>query len=631
MQFQTDKIRNIAIIAHVDHGKTTLVDAFLKQTKTFRENEVAFSQTTIMDSNDLERERGITILAKNTSVFFKDYKINIIDTPGHSDFGGEVERVLNMADGAILVVDAQEGTMPQTRFVLKNALDLGLKIIVVINKIDKRFADVKRATDKIHDLFLDLATDDDQLNFPILYAIARDGKVFLEMPECTEDPNGDKHFPDGDIKPLLEKVIEFIPSPTNQSEGTLQMQITNLEYDAHLGNLFLGKVIRGVVKLGQGITMIGVDGSKEVGRISKIYLSKGLARESVEDAVCGEIVSISGLKNPKVGSTVCDSSNIEVLPDIKISEPSLKIKIEPNTSPLAGRDGKFVTSRQILERLNKEMLTNVAMKLEVKGESEFIVSGRGELHLGILIEKLRREGYEFQVSKPEVIYKEVDGKVHEPEEKVYIDVPNEFTGAITTELATRSAELQSMELDDKNIYHFEYLVTTENLLGLRSALLTNTKGTAVINTFFNSYVPVKVHSKKTRKGVLISSESGKAFDYALEFTQERGALFIKGQDEIYEGMIVGINKFDQDMEVNPCKERHKTGVRISHIDIDVPLITPIEVNLDFALTFIEKDELLEVTPTALRLRKKYLTKTQRDVSKRGSKTIIAQQILEGKQ
>ncbi|MEI6886880.1 MAG: translational GTPase TypA [bacterium] len=627
MQISTDKIRNIAIIAHVDHGKTTLVDAFLKQTSTFRSNEQEMSQTTIMDSNDLERERGITILAKNTSVFYKDHKINIIDTPGHADFGGEVERVLNMAEGAILLVDAQEGTMPQTKFVLKNALSLGLKLIVVINKIDKRFADVDKTLGKIHDLFLDLVTEDHQLDFPVLYAVSREGKVFTEMPEFTVNEAGDKVFPEADIKPLLDEIIKFFPAPDNNTEKPFQMQVSNLDYDAHLGNLVIGKVVQGTPKLGQAVSMIESDTKTIQSRITKLFTSNGLKKEAIEEAVCGDIISLSGFKDARVGSTICDISIKERLPDIKITEPSLKIKFEPNTSPFAGREGKYVTSRQILERLQKEMLTNVAMKLDVIGESEFIVSGRGELHLGILIEKIRREGYEFQISKPEVIYKIEDGKIMEPQEILYIDVPDEFIGAITNELAGREAEMIAMEMEDNHMVRFSYKITTRELLGLRGALLTQTKGTAVINNFFDGYVAKRHDIAESRKGVLVSSESGKAFDYALEMVQERGALFIKGQDEIYEGMIIGINRYDIDMDVNPCKERHKTGVRISHIEIDVPLTTPIELTLDFALTFINSDELLEVTPSILRLRKKYLTKTQRDIALRGSKTDIAKKIL----
>lgn len=622
----TDKIRNIAIIAHVDHGKTTLVDAFLKQTETFRQNQDEMNQTTILDNNDLERERGITILAKNVSVFYKDIKINIIDTPGHADFGGEVERVLNMADGAILLVDAQEGTMPQTSFVLRNALKLGLKIIVLINKIDKRFAEVESTLEKIHNLFLDLATEEAQLNFPVLYSISRDGKVFEKYPEIKIE-NGEKVFPDADIRPLLDTIIEYVPSPKDNSDQPFQMQITNIDYDTHLGSMVVGKILNGQPKNGQAITMIDKSGEKTTGRITKLFTTNGLSRESIEVGVCGDIVSLSGLKDVKVGATICDNSKVEALKDIEISEPSIKIRFEPNTSPMAGREGKFVTSRQILERLQKEMQTNVAMRLEVIGESEFIVSGRGELHLSILIENLRREGYEFQIGKPEVILKTIDGITCEPQEILYIDVDDTYIGKITEELATRKAEMLSMDTDSSGKVRFSYKIRTKALLGLRSNLLTLTKGTAVINSFFDSFVPFEKSADKTRKGVLVSMITGKAFDYALEMVQERGALFIKGQDDVYEGMIVGINKFDTDMEVNPCREKHKTGVRIAHIEKDVPLVPPIELTLEFALTFIESDELLEVTPTSLRLRKKYLTKTQRSLAERGANTDVARKLL----
>lgn len=626
----TSKLRNIAIIAHVDHGKTTLVDAFLKQTATFRANEEAMNQTTIMDNNDLERERGITILAKNISIFYKEHQINVIDTPGHADFGGEVERVLGMADGAILLVDSQEGAMPQTRFVLKNALRLGLKIIVLVNKIDKRFADVEKTVNKIHDLFLDLVEDESQLDFPILYSISREGKVFEEMPEFTVNANDEKIFPEGDIKPLLDKVLNFFEAPKDYSDKPLQIQISNIDFDPHLGNLVIGKVIQGKPVLNQSIVMASHNGERFQTRITKLFTTKGLKRIPVETALCGDIVSLSGIKSPIVGATICDINHIEMLPEIKISEPSLKIKMEANTSPFAGREGKFVTARQILERLQKEMLTNVAMKLEVNGESEFIISGRGELHLSILIENLRREGYEFQIGKPEVIYKQIDGKWHEPREIVYIDVPEEHIGVITQELAIRNGDMQSMEIDDLHQAHLIYKVTTQGLLGLRSTLLNNTKGTAIINNFFDCYVPKDNSLKKNRKGVIISMETGKAFDYALDYVQERGELFINGQEEIYEGMIIGINKFENDMEVNPCVEKHKTGHRVSHVEKDTPLIPPIPVTLEFALTFIEEDELLEVTPTKLRLRKKYLTKTQRSVASRGGTSDTAKKILEGK-
>lgn len=621
----TKDLRNIAIIAHVDHGKTTLVDGFLKQTQTFRENSEEFSQKTIMDSNDLERERGITILAKNTSVFYAGYKINIIDTPGHSDFGGEVERVLGMADGAILLVDAQEGPMPQTKFVLKNALELGLKIIVIINKIDKKFADADKTFHKINDLFLELATNEDQLSFPVMYCISREGKVFDKMPEAVITENGEKSFPDATIKPLLDRIVEYFPSPSEDNEGAFQMQISNVDYDAHLGSMVIGKVKRGIAKVNMAVVTLS-KGEKNAGRITKIFTTNGLKKESIEQSVCGDIIAISGIKDAKVGGTICDASSPEELPDIKISDPSLKIKFEANNSPFAGREGKFVTSRQILERLNKEVLTNVAMKLEVVGESEFIVSGRGELHIAILIEKLRREGYEFQVGKPEVIYKMVDGVLCEPQEVLYIDTPEEFIGSITSELASRKADMISMDIENGQV-RFCYKIRTKALLGLRSELLTRTKGTAIINSFFDSFVPFEKVAERTRKGVLISMIAGVAFDYALEMVQERGDLFIKGQDEIYEGMIVGINKFANDIEVNPCREKHKTGVRIAHIEKDVPLIPPIDLTLEYALTFLESDELLEVTPHNLRLRKKYLTKTLRNISERGAKSDAAKKAL----
>ncbi len=616
MDFSTDKIKNIAIIAHVDHGKTTLIDGILKQTQTFRANEDAMTQTTILDNNTLERERGITILAKNTSVHYKGYKINIIDTPGHSDFGGEVERVLSMADGAILLVDAQEGAMPQTKFVLKNALRLGLKVIVCINKIDKRFADIAKTTDSIHNLFLELATDDSSLDFPVLYSISREGKCYSELPTPTTNDAGDLLYPDATLQPLLDKILEIIPSPIDKSAEPFLMQVSNIDYDPHLGSMVVGRVLAGEPKVGMSILMQN-DDVKQQGKITKLYVTDGLKKVTVEKATCGDIVSISGIKEGIIGATIGSLDNKIILPKLDISEPSIKIKFEPNTSPLAGKEGKFVTSRQILERLQREMLTNVAMKLEILGESEFIVAGRGELHLSILIETLRREGFEFQVSKPEVILKEVDGVKCEPQEILYIDVPSDYIGNVTSELAARKAEMVSMDVEPNGNTVLCYKIRTKAGLGLRNEILTLTKGTAVINSFFDAFVPFIAEAEKARKGVLISMETGKVFNYAIEAMQERGTLFVRGQDDVYEGMIVGINKFDNDIEVNPCREKHKTGVRIAHIEIDTSLTPPIDLTLEYALTFLKKFELLEVTPSKLRLRKKYLTKTQRVVAERG--------------
>lgn len=624
----TKNLRNIAIIAHVDHGKTTLVDAFLKQSKTFRVDQAEMSQTTIMDNNDQERERGITILAKNTSVFHEKngehYKINIVDTPGHSDFSGEVERVLNMVDGAILVVDAQEGTMPQTKFVLKQALGMNLKIIVLINKIDKQFADIEKSISRVQDLFLEVCKSEDQLNFPVMYAIGRDGKSWDHV--VTRDADG--NFPEATILPLLDKVIDYIPSPVDNTDKPLQMLVSNLDYDKHLGNLVIGKITSGVVNDGMNAAVIDPNGKIGQFKITKLYVTEGLAKLPVKSAICGDIAMLSGALDVAIGSTISDSTNPVALPTIRISEPSLKVKIEANTSPFAGRVGDFLTARQILERLEREMLTNVAMKLDVIGESEFVVSGRGELHISILLEKLRREGYEFQVSKPQAILKKIDGVVCEPQETLVIDMLPEYVGAVNSEILQREGSLVSME-NDGTYSRVTYSITTRKLLGLRGVVLSITKGTALINSAFSEYVPYQKNQKQQRKGVIISMDTGSAFDYAIEKVQERGRLFIKGQDEIYEGMIIGINKFENDLEVNPCVEKHKTGHRVSIVMVATPIVPPIPVTLEFALTFIEDDELIEVTPNEIRLRKKYLTKKAREISSRGTLSENDRKYLEG--
>lgn len=611
------KIRNIAIIAHVDHGKTTLVDAFLKASHLFRENQAEFEQNQILDTGELEREKGITINAKNIAIHYKDYKINIIDTPGHADFGGEVERTLNMADGCLLLVDAQEGPMPQTRFVLKKALEYKLKPLVVINKIDKKHADVKKVLNKLNDLFLSLATDLDQLEFPVFYAIAREGKVFTKLPE------GDLTIPNstnGDMTPLFEAIVNEVPAPIGDEDAPLQMLISSQMYDEHIGRYLIGKISRGTVHLNDPIVVINPlqeNKIEEKGRISKILVRDGLSFQEVKEAGAGEIVSVAGVNSIAIGSTLCAASTPEPLPTIKISEPSVQIKFEANTSPLVGKDGEFVTAKLLQQRLEKELESNISLRI-TKGEGgSYYVAGRGEFQLSILIETIRREGYEFQIRKPEVILKEENGQKFEPLEEVVIEVPEDAIGNVTRALGERNAELVELENEDNGLARFTYKILTRNLLGLRSELMTSTKGNLVISNYLLDYVPFTPQKELFRKGVLIASHPGIAAGYSLNTIQERGELFISPSEEVYEGMIVGINKFEQDMEVNVTKERQKSAVRMKHDEItQTALKPPIELTLEFALGFLANDEVLEVTPKHLRLRKHLLTKTERIWAKR---------------
>ncbi len=589
-------IRNVAIIAHVDHGKTTLVDGLLKQSKTFRENEAAMDATLIMDSNDQERERGITILAKNTAITYNDVKINIIDTPGHADFGGEVERTLNMADGAVLVIDAQEGPMPQTKFVLKKALEIGLKIIVVINKIDKRDARVDEVIHKTSDLFLDLATDEEQLNFPVYYAVGRDGKAWTNMPADFSAP--------ADLTPIFDAIIEHVPAPETQ-EGTFQMLVTTLDWDSFQGKYSIGRITRGVAKPATNVTLIKRDGSTESARIDKVYVSQGLKRVEVPLAETGDVVALTGIKNAGIGETVTDPSNPEALPTIEIEEPTLKMAVSANTSPFAGREGQFVTSRQILDRINKELETNVSLRLEMGETGEFIISGRGELHLSVFIETLRREGYELQVGKPQAITKLIDDVLSEPVEELTVDVATEHAGAVNSEVGRRKGVLISQEENTDGSTRMTFEATTRGLLGLRNTLLTQSRGTAVMNSMFLRFEPVGAPIPKLRNGVLISSESGKAVTYGLAIAQGRGTTFIPPQTDVYMGMIVGLNGRDDDIEINVTKERKMTNVR-SNAEISVGLTPYTVLSLEQSLDFLEDDELLEVTPKSLRLRKKLL-------------------------
>lgn len=599
-------IRNVAIIAHVDHGKTTLVDGLLKQSHTFRDNQAEMSQTLIMDSNDQERERGITILAKNTAVNYKDTKINIIDTPGHADFGGEVERTLNMADGAILVVDAQEGPMPQTKFVLKKALDLGLKIIVVINKIDKKNAQIENVIERTSDLFLDLAQDESQLEFPILYSIAKEGKAWSEVPQDFSE--------DADLTKIFEAILEYVPAP-EAKEGSFQMLISALDWDNYQGKYVIGKITRGEARSGLPVSLVTEEGEKEKTRIEKIFVSSGLKREETGEAKAGDIVALTGIKNASIGDTICDQASPEALPGIKIEEPTLSMAVSANTSPFAGKEGQFVTGRQILERIKKELETNVSLKLKINEAGEYILSGRGELHLSVFIETLRREGYELQIGKPEVIVKEIDGVKSEPIEELTVDVEDEFVNNVIAEVIRRKGVLhhQNPLLDGTTRLIFE--ITTRGMLGLRSQLMTLSRGTAVSNSIFLRFDPIKSEIPRLRNGVLIASESGKAVTYGLDIAQGRGITFIEPQTQVYKGMIVGLNSRESDLEINVTKEKHLTNVRAASSDMTTILTPATIMSLEECIDFLEDDELLEVTPKSLRLRKKILDPVLRNRAK----------------
>jgi len=602
------ELRNVAIIAHVDHGKTTLVDGFLKQSKTFRDNEAYMDQDLILDSNDQERERGITILAKNTAISYKGVKINIIDTPGHADFGGEVERTLNMAEGAILVIDAQEGPMPQTKFVLKKAFELGLKIIVVINKIDKQNADLQKTINNTYDLFLDMAQNDDQLEFPIYYALGRDGKAWKDMPTDFNE--------EADLSPILDAIIEYIPAPEKNDEQPFQMLVSALDYDSFMGKYAVGKIKNGIAKAGMPIILLDENGVVGNGKIEKIYLNSGMKKVEVSQAESGDIVSIAGLKNATIGYTVADPLNPEALPAPVIEEPTMRISIYANTSPFAGREGKFVTARQLLDRIKKELETNVSMRLDDSQDGNYILSGRGELHLSVFIENLRREGYELQVGKPEVITKEIDGVLSEPVEELTIDVKSDFAQNVIGEISRRRGMLVHQNENPDGTTRLVFEISTRGTLGLRNILMTATKGTAVINSLFLRYEKVGPALPKSRSGVLIAFGPGKTVAYGLNIAQQRGITFIPPQTEVYTGMIVGQNPTERDMEINVTKEKQLTNVRAASSDMITVLTPPTILSLEQCIDFLEDDELLEVTPTSLRLRKKILDATQRNRSKK---------------
>lgn len=601
----SQQLRNIAIIAHVDHGKTTLVDAMFKQTHTFAQHQKENEQTTILDSNDLERERGVTILAKQTAVFWRDYKINILDTPGHADFSGEVERVLNMADGCILLVDAAEGVLSQTRFVLQLALQLGLVPIVVINKVDRKDQRVSEVQNEIADLFLELAHTPEQLEFPTLYARGIEGIVGRTL---SEQPDYSLAIADStSLEPLFETIVETVPAPGGDSSLPLQLQISALEPDAYIGTLAIGRIRRGKITKGQSVAVVATQGKQRSARIEHLFVFSGLDRQAVERAESGEIVAVAGVSGPQIGETVADAATPEALPPLSISEPTVKMQLSVNTSPFSGREAQFSTSRQLRDRLTKELETNVGLRLLPASSAEAtVIVGRGELHLAVLIETMRREGYEFSLARPEVIIKEIDGQQHEPWESVTIDITQEKTGIITTAMAQRRALLQNMHLTKHGV-RFRYEIATANLIGLRSELLTTTSGEAVLHSSFLDFRPLGFRTSFDRGGALIASHHGAATAYAIEKAQDRGTLLVDPGQEVYIGQVVGISKRPEDMYFNIAKGKKLTNMRASSADTTVVLAPSWKPSLEQYLTLIGPDELLEVTPSALRLRKKQLT------------------------
>ncbi len=610
MKIQREDIRNIAIIAHVDHGKTTLVDELLKQSGVFRTNQTV--QERVMDSNDIERERGITILSKNTAVSYEGVKINIIDTPGHADFGGEVERVLKMVNGVVLVVDAFEGPMPQTKFVLKKALELELPVIVCINKIDRPEARPAEVIDEVLELFIELDATDDQLDCPFVFASAKSGVAILELDESPEN-----------MRPLFQTIIDYIPAPEGDPEESTQVLISTIDYNEYVGRIGVGKVDNGIIKVNQDAVLVNAhdpNKSQKV-KINKLYEFEGLKKVEVNEASIGSIVAISGISDIHIGDTICSPENPKAIPFQKISEPTIAMHFIVNDSPLAGQEGKFVTSRHLRERLLRELNTDVSLRVEETENTEsFKVSGRGELHLSVLIENMRREGYEFAVSKAEVLYRyDEKGKQLEPMERAIIDVPEEFTGAVIDKLSQRKGELQGMSNGNGGYSRLEFLIPSRGLIGYRGEFLTDTKGNGIINTLFEDYGPYKGDIQYRKQGSLIAYETGEAITYGLFNAQERGILFITAGVKVYSGMVVGLNAKAEDIEVNVCKRKQLTNTRSSGADDALKLVAPKILSLEQALEFIDTDELLEVTPQNLRIRKKLLDPTLRMRAKRNSK------------
>jgi GTP-binding protein len=601
-----DKIRNIAIIAHVDHGKTTLVDALLKQSHVFRENEQVDER--IMDSNDLEKERGITILSKNTSVMYNGVKINIVDTPGHADFGGEVERVLKTVDGVLLLVDAFEGPMPQTREVLKKSLALNLKPIVVINKIDRPGSEPLKVVDKVLDLFIELDANEEQLEFPVIYASAKNGIAKMNLEDETDNVNC-----------IFETIINEINAPKCDEKGPAQMLVSNIDYDDYVGRIAVGRVERGIMKVGMPVAICGKEDKITQGRISKVYTHMGLNKVEVEEGKAGDIIEIAGIPEINIGDTICDLNNPEKIPFVDIDEPTVSMTFSVNNGPLAGREGKFITSRHIRDRLYKELERNVSLRVkDTDSADSFEVSGRGELHLSVLIETMRREGFELLVSRPKVIIKEIDGVKCEPIENLVVNVPDDCIGNVIEKLGMRKAEMKSMEPAEEGHTKIEFRIPARGLIGYRTEFLTDTKGEGTMNHIFDCYEPFKGDVVARVRGTIVAFESGKSVTYGLYNAQDKGELFIGPGVEVYEGMIVGLNSRGEDLAINVCKEKHLTNTRASGSDDALRLVPPIQMSLEKAIEFIQDDELVEVTPKNIRLRKKILNSKERERAARNS-------------
>lgn len=602
-----ENLRNIAIIAHVDHGKTTLVDKLLQQSGTLKNRGPDVER--VMDSNDIEKERGITILAKNTALKWNDYRINIVDTPGHADFGGEVERVLSMVDSVLLLVDAVDGPMPQTRFVTEKAFAKGLKPIVVINKIDRDGARPDWVVDQVFDLFDRLGATDEQLDFPIIYASAINGWATNDLDQKKED-----------MTDLFKAVIENVEHPAVDEDGPFQMQISSLDYSSFTGTIGIGRIQRGRIKTNTPVTIVNAKGEKRNGRVLQILGYLGLERNEVQEASAGDIVCVTGMEGLKISDTLCNPDHVEALPALSVDEPTISMTFQVNNSPFAGKEGKFVTSRQIKDRLEKELIHNVALRVEqLDDPDKFKVSGRGELHLSILLENMRREGYEIAVSRPHVIFKDVNGEKHEPYEQAIIDIEEEHQGTVMERMGLRQGELKNMEPDGKGRVKLEFIIPSRGLIGFYTEFLTITSGSGILNKVFDHYGPMKKQTLETRQnGTLVSMVPGKALAYALWNLQERGKMFIGHGTEVYEGMIIGIHSRDNDLAVNPCKGKQLTNVRASGKDDALTLVTPIKLTLEYALEFIEDDELVEITPVSIRLRKKHLTESDRKKASRGT-------------
>ena len=601
-------IRNIAIIAHVDHGKTTLVDALLRQSHVFRDNEQVAER--VMDSNDQEKERGITILAKNTAVMFNGVKINIVDTPGHADFGGEVERVLKTVDGVLLLVDAFEGAMPQTREVLKKSLAMNLKPIVVINKIDRPGAEPQKVLDEVMELFIELDANDDQLDFPVVYASAKNGVAKLNLDD-----------PDGDLTCLFETIINTIQAPNCDVEGPAQMLVSNIDYDDYVGRIAVGRLERGTIKVGMPVSICEKDDKISQGKVAKVYTHMGLKKVEVDEASAGDIIEVAGLPNIHIGDTICDFNNPEKIPFVDIDEPTVSMTFSVNNGPFAGREGKFITSRHIRDRLFKELERNVSLRVkETDSADSFEVSGRGELHLSVLIETMRREGFELLVSRPKVIIKEIDGVKCEPIEDLVVNVPDDCVGNVIEKLGRRKAEMTNMEPAEDGHTKIEFKIPARGLIGYRTEFLTDTKGVGTMNHVFNSYEPYKGDIQARVRGTIVAFEAGKSITYGLYNAQDKGDLFIGPGVDVYEGMIVGLNSRGEDLSINVCKEKHLTNTRASGSDEALRLVPPIQMSLEAAIEFIQDDELVEVTPKSIRLRKKILdTKERERMARRANK------------